>query len=74
MILPFTLDDIALLLVVASGLLLLTSEILSPRYGKINVLLDRKKLRNTGLATSVLALISVVALMYLKFNVPIIKL
>jgi hypothetical protein len=56
---PLNLLEISLFLAITAIILLITSEILSPRYGKINVQINQKKLRNAAWATSSLFLVSV---------------
>jgi hypothetical protein len=56
---PLELWDISLLLAVVAIILLITSEILSNYYGKISIHINRKRLRNSALAFSVLFLATV---------------
>jgi hypothetical protein len=56
---PLGLWDIGLWLAIASIILLITSEILSQRYGKINININKKRLRNASLAVSTLFLATV---------------
>lgn len=56
---PLTLWDISLLLAITAIVLLITSEMLSPYYGKINIQMNRKRLRNSALAFSVLFIATV---------------
>jgi hypothetical protein len=56
---PLGLWDIGLWLAIASIILLITSEMLSQRYGKINIRLNKKRLRNASLAVSTLFLATV---------------
>jgi hypothetical protein len=53
---PLGLLDISLWLAIAAIILLITSQMLSPRYSKINILIDRKKLKNVAYAVSFLFL------------------
>jgi hypothetical protein len=57
---PFTFEDTSLLLAVTALIILITSEMLSPYYGKINIRIDRKKLKNIAYATSILFLATVI--------------
>jgi len=57
---PLGFWDISLLLAVMAIILLITSELLSPYYGKINIRINRKRLKNAALATSALFLATVV--------------
>ena len=56
---PLGLWDISLWLAITAVILLITSEMLSPYYGKVNIRIDRKKLKNVALAVSILFLITV---------------
>jgi len=56
---PLGLWDIGLWLAIASIILLITSEMLSQRYGKINIYINKKRLRNASLAVSTLFLATV---------------
>jgi hypothetical protein len=56
---PLNLWDISLLLAVTAIILLITSEMLSPYYCKINILINRKRLKNTAWAFSILFLATV---------------
>jgi len=57
----FALDfnDISLFFAVAAIILLIASELLSPYYGKANVHINKKRLRNTAIVTSTLFLFTV---------------
>ena len=59
MIFPLSFWDISLWLAITAIILLITSEMLSPRYGKINIHINKKRLRNAALAVSILFLITV---------------
>jgi hypothetical protein len=56
---PLNLWDINLLVAVISIILLSTSEFISISHGKINMLIDKKKLRKAAIATSIFFLITV---------------
>ena len=56
---PLTFWDISLWLAVTAIILLITSELISPYYGKTNLLINKKKLRNVALTVSTLFLITV---------------
>jgi len=56
---PLGFWDISLLLAITAIILLVTSEMLSPYYGKANILINKKKLKNTATAISILFLITV---------------
>jgi len=57
---PLSFWDISLWLAITVVILLITSEMLSPYYGKINIHISRKKLRNVALGLSILFLATVV--------------
>jgi len=59
MMFPLGFWDISLLLAVTSIILLVTLGLLSPSYGKINVFISKKKLRNAALTFSLFFLITV---------------
>jgi len=61
---PLSLWDISLWLAVTAIILLVTSELISPHYGKTNLLIKKKRLRNVALAISILFLITVVIRIY----------
>jgi hypothetical protein len=67
--LPLTLRDLNLFFATAAIVLLVTSEVISPYYGKANMKVNRKRLRNAAITTSILFLITV-ALRILKINLP----
>ena len=57
---PLGFWDISLLLAVMATILLITSELLSPYYGKINIKINKKRLKNAALTASALFLATVV--------------
>jgi hypothetical protein len=59
MMFPLNLWDISLLLAITAIILLITSELLSSHYGKANILINKKRLRNTAITVSTLFLITV---------------
>jgi hypothetical protein len=59
MTVPFGFWDVSMLLAVTAIILLITSEMLSPHYGKTNILISWKKLRNATIAASVVFLVTV---------------
>jgi hypothetical protein len=70
---PLNLWDISLLLALEAIILLITSELLSVRYGIVNIFINRKRLRNTAitfamlfLATSVIKIAEIILYQYLK--------
>jgi hypothetical protein len=56
---PLGFWDISLLLAVTAIILLITSELLLPYYGRVNILINKKKLKNTAITVSILFLITV---------------
>jgi len=64
MIFPLSFWDISLWLAVTAIILLITSELISPYYGKTNLLINKKRLRNVALIMSILFLITVALRIY----------
>ncbi len=56
---PLGIWDISLLLAITAIILLVTSEMLSPYYGRISIQINRKHLKNAALTTSTLFLATV---------------
>jgi hypothetical protein len=56
---PLSFWDISLWLAVTAIILLTTSELISPYFGKTNLLINKKKLRNIALTVSTLFLTTV---------------
>jgi hypothetical protein len=56
---PLSFWDISLWLAVTAIILLVTSELISPYYGKKNLLINKKRLRNVALTVSTLFLVTV---------------
>ena len=61
---PLSFEDISLWLAITAIMLLITSELISPYYGKRNLLINRKRLRNVALTVSILFLITVAIQIY----------
>ena len=57
---PLGIWDINLLLAITAAVLLITSELLNPHYGKVNLKISKTRLRNSALAASILFLATVV--------------
>jgi hypothetical protein len=57
---PLSLWDISLWLVVTAIILLITSELISPHYGKTSLFVNRKRLRNVALTFAAFFLMTVV--------------
>lgn len=56
---PLGFWDLSLLLAITAIILLITSELLSPYYGKLNILVNKKRLGNTAIVASTLFLATV---------------
>jgi hypothetical protein len=56
---PLSFWDISLWLAVTAIILLITSELISPYFGKTNLLINKKRLRNVALTVSTLFLTTV---------------
>jgi hypothetical protein len=56
---PLSFWDLSLWLAITAIVLLITSEIFSPHYGKTNLLIRKKRLRNAAMLVSVLFLVTV---------------
>jgi len=54
---PLSLLDIGVWLAVTATILLITSELISPYYGKTNLLINKSRLRNVALTLGILFLI-----------------
>jgi len=61
---PLSFWDISLWLAVTAIILLTTSELISPYYGKTNILINKKRLRQTALTTGILFMITVAIRIY----------
>jgi hypothetical protein len=57
---PLDFWDISLLLAITAIILLITSELLSTYYGKVNILVNKKRLKNAAMVTSIFFLATVV--------------
>jgi len=56
---PLGFWDISVWLAVTAIILLITSEMLSPYYGKTNILVNKKRLKNAAITASILFLATV---------------
>ena len=56
---PLSFWDISLWLAITAIILLVTSELISPYYGKTDLLINKKRLRNIALTVSTLFLVTV---------------
>jgi len=61
---PLTFWDISLWLAVTAVILLATSELISPYYGKTNLLINKKRLRGAALLLGTLFMITVFIRIY----------
>ena len=61
---PLSFWDISLWLAVTAIILLVTSELISPYYGKSKALINKQRLRNAALIVGILFLITVIIRMY----------
>ena len=57
---PLPFWDITLWLAVTAIILLITSEMLSSRHGRINIPIDKKRLNNVAIAVSIVFLATVI--------------
>ena len=63
---PLGLWDLSLLFGISGILLLITSELLSPQYGKVNILIDQERIKNVALvALTLFFIISILRVIYL---------
>jgi hypothetical protein len=56
---PLSFWDISLWLAITAIILLITSELISPYYGKTNLLINKRRIRNVSIIVSTLFLITV---------------
>lgn len=63
--LPLTLSDITLWLAITSIILLATSELISPYYGKTSLLIEKKRLRYVALTTGIIFILAILVQIYL---------
>jgi len=56
---PLSFWDISLWLAVTAIILLITSELISPYYGRMNLFINKKRLKNAALSIGTLFLITV---------------
>jgi len=61
---PLSFWDISLWLAITAIILLITSELISPYYGRTNILINKKRLRNVALTMGILFLITVAIRIY----------
>lgn len=63
--LPLGFNDFSLWLAITAIILLATSELLNPRYGKTGLTIERKRLRKTALVIGALFLVTVAIRIYM---------
>ena len=68
MMFPLDFWDISLLLAITAIILLITSELISPYYGKTTLLINKKRLRNVALTVSTLFLTTLAIKMFTILN------
>lgn len=56
---PLSFWDISLWLAVTAIIVLIASELISPHYGRTNILINKKRLKNAAVVVSILFLIAV---------------
>ena len=61
---PLSFSDITLWLAITAIILLATSELISPYYGKTNLLIDKNRLRLAALGVGIVFIISILAQIY----------
>jgi len=59
MMFPLGFWDISLLTAITAIILLITSELLSPQYGKVNIKINKKRLKNAAITLSIMFLATV---------------
>jgi len=59
MMFPLNFWDFSLLTAITAIILLITSEMLSPYYGKVNIKINRKRLKNAAVTISIIFLATV---------------
>ena len=57
---PLTYTDLSLLLAMATIILLITAEFISPYYGQTNLTINKRRLKNVAIAAGTLFLINFV--------------
>jgi len=67
---PLSFWDISLWLAITAIILLITSELISPYYGKTNLQINKKRLKNAALTIGILFLITVAIRIYSIITSP----
>jgi len=63
--LPLNFSDLTLWLAITSIILLATSELISPYYGKTSLLIEKKRLRSAALTTGIIFILAIIIQIYL---------
>jgi len=61
---PLSFEDASLWLAITAIVLLTTSELLSPYYGKTHILIEKRRLRIVALATGLLFILTAIIRVY----------
>jgi len=61
---PLSIYDLSLWLAITAIILLITSELLSPNYGRTNLIIEKKRLKKAALTLSILFMITVFIRIY----------
>ena len=61
---PLTFWDVSLWLAVVAIILLITSELISPYYGRTNLLIEKKNLRTVSLIVGIMFIATVIVRIY----------
>lgn len=67
---PFSLWDASLWLAITAIILLATSELISPYYGRINLIIEKRRLKEAALIVGVLFLFTVAIRIYGIITAP----
>ena len=62
---PLSFADLTLWLAITSIILLATSELISPYYGKTNLLVEKKRLRSAALTIGIIFILTILVQIYL---------
>jgi len=67
---PLSIWDVSLWLAATSMILLVASELTSPRYGSPNLLINKKALKDVAILTAIIFLITVLIRIYEIISAP----
>jgi len=62
---PLSFADLTLWLAITSIILLATSELISPYYGRTNLLVEKRRLRSAALTIGIIFILSILVQIYL---------